>query len=126
MRDGKVQTGDQTPPRRAAQVFYVVMAFLLTCLFFVAPLQLSARTNQTLPRQIEEETHREENHESRVKAPKSVSAWRRAPRRSLPAPPRVDVRGLLLAFDERRPDTAECWDAHSHRRRGPPRSPLPS
>jgi hypothetical protein len=98
------------------------MAFLLTCLFFVAPLQLSARTNQTLPRQIEEETHREENHESRVKAPSLVSAWRKAPRRTPPA--QTAAPGALPPSGEHGPDVGECWDAHSHRRRGPPSSLL--
>ena len=96
------------------------MAFLLTCLFFVAPLQLSARTNQSIPRQIEEETHREENQESSVKAPRQVASWREAPRRSRLLRARAATRATLSNFDEHGPDLPECWDAHSHRRRGPP------
>jgi hypothetical protein len=107
-----------TPP--PAGVFYVVLAFLLTCLFFVAPLQLSARTSQSIPRQIEEETHREENHESRVKAPKLVTSWRRATRRAPFKTAASDRHQATSALKGRRPDIAECWDAHSHRRRGPP------
>jgi hypothetical protein len=98
------------------------MASLLTCLFFVAPLQLSARTNQTTPRQIEEETHREECQESSVRAPKLASSWRKGQRRSLPPP----ARGLSPAFDESKVNASECWDAHTHRRRGPPSSPFRS
>ena len=93
-----------------------MIAFLLTCLFFVAPLQLSARTNQSIPRQTEEETHREESQESSVKAPKLASSWRKAPRRSLPPP----AGGSLLAFDASEVAVSDCWDAHTHRRRGPP------
>jgi len=119
--EGTLQTEQQTEP---ARVFYAALAFLLTCLFFVAPLQLSARTNQTLPRQIEEETHREENHESSVKAPKQVASWREAPRRSRLARAHAASRASFSDFDEYGPDLPECWDAHSHRRRGPPSARL--
>ena len=110
-----MQTEDQTLTARPARGFYAVMAFLLTCLFFVAPLQLSACTNQAIPRQTEEETHREECHESSVKAPELASTWRKARRRALP-----NVRRVLLAFDESEGHVSECWGAHTHRRRGPP------
>lgn len=118
-----MQTEHQTLTAWPARGVYTVMAFLLTCLFFVAPLQLSARTNQSIPRQIEEETHREECHESRVKAPKLASSWRKAQRRSLSPTAR---RVLLTAFDESEIHVSECWEAHTHRHRGPPSLPFQS
>lgn len=120
LRDGTLQTGHHTRSTRPVTVFYAVMAFLLTCLFFVVPLQLSARTNQSIPRQLEEEPLREESHESGVKAAKLAPSHRKAPLYFLLTLSSAARRDALPAFAERHPDIAECWDAHSHRRRGPP------
>lgn len=91
---------------------------MLTCLFFVAPLQLSARSNQPPPRQIEEETHEGSVKESKV----VVSSWRKAPQRCPSALARTNARIVFRPSRELRSDLSERWDAHSDRRRGPPSS----
>lgn len=118
MREDTVQTGHQETPARAAGFLSAALTFLLTFLFFAAPLQLSARSNQPPARQFEEETHEGSVKESRL----VISSWWKAPHRCPRALARPGARIVFRPSRELRSDLSERWDAHSDRRRGPPPS----
>ena len=108
---------------RAGEKLRAAFVCLVVCFFAATTHQFTARGNQLLPQQTDQEAAREEVNEVSIKASETTAAPRRKAlrQRLLRLEPAIN-RGLLSRVGERRPAIALRWSAHTDRHRGPPSS----
>lgn len=104
----------------AGRLLCAALACLLPFAFCASAVQTAARSSQSVPQPVEEETHGSVVKESRV----IISSRLKAPQHQPLTLARNALRAAFRPTRELRSDLAERWDAHSDRRRGPPSSLL--
>jgi hypothetical protein len=120
LRDGSAQTGNNKTFTLAGRLLCAALACLLPFAFCASAVQTTARSSQSVPQPVEEETHGSVVKESRV----IISSRLKAPQNQPLLLARSVARVVFRPTRELHSDLAERWDAHSDRRRGPPSSLL--